>query len=134
LGRPEWTTDDRYATNAARLENREELERLIGEIMIEHPRDTWHERFREFGIAHAPIQTTDELVNHEQIKALAIICDAPGDTLRTVGSPLSFDGKRPAIQSAVGPIGKDNQELDELLHEAEPRPYRHISAMKEDIA
>jgi crotonobetainyl-CoA:carnitine CoA-transferase CaiB-like acyl-CoA transferase len=135
LERPEWATDDRFATNAARLEHRDELERLMGEIMIERPRAAWQERFREFGIANAPIQTTDELVDHEQTKALGIIAEVSGDSLRTVGSPVSFDGKRPSVRCAVGPIGRDNPELNELLGLRQAAPLETTcSEMKEDTA
>jgi hypothetical protein len=32
LGHPEWSTDDRFATNAGRLQNRAEIDWPIGEI------------------------------------------------------------------------------------------------------
>ncbi|MFT3660978.1 MAG: CoA transferase [Gordonia sp. (in: high G+C Gram-positive bacteria)] len=115
LGRSEWAADERFVTNQDRLRHRGELEELIGSVMIEHPRAYWQQRFSEFGVANAPIQTTDELVAHEQTKALGIIAPAPDDTLPIVGSPVSFDGRRPPAAAGVGEVGRDDDQLDAFL-------------------
>ena len=115
LGHPEWATDERFATNSSRLRNRREIDGLIGDVMIANTRDHWREHLQAYGIPVAPIQTTDELVAHEQTKALGIINPAPDDELPVVGIPLSFDGKRPPAPTSVRSIGHDNDELDELL-------------------
>ncbi|MEB2485995.1 CoA transferase [Burkholderia multivorans] len=115
LERPEWARDERFATNAARLRNRAEIDRLIGERLATESRATWQARLQAAGIPVAPIQTTAEVVAHAQTHALGIIEKPSDDEIGLVGLPLSFDGKRPPPLHAAHDIGADNASLDALL-------------------
>ncbi|KGC07276.1 coA-transferase III family protein [Burkholderia multivorans] len=115
LERPEWARDERFATNAARLRNRAEIDRLIGERLATDSRATWQARLQAAGIPVAPIQTTAEVVAHAQTHALGIIEKPSDDEIGLVGLPLSFDGKRPPPLHAAHDIGADNASLDALL-------------------
>ncbi|KVQ82634.1 acyl-CoA transferase [Burkholderia multivorans] len=115
LERPEWARDERFATNAARLRNRAEIDRLIGEQLATESRATWQARLQAAGIPVAPIQTTAEVVAHAQTHALGIIEKPSDDEIGLVGLPLSFDGKRPPPLHAAHEIGADNASLDALL-------------------
>lgn len=115
LGRPEWATDDRFATNAARLRNRAEIDRLIGERLARQPRAHWQTLLQTAGIPVAPIQTTAEVVAHEQTRALGIIGKPSDDELGVVGLPLSFDGRRPPPLHAAHDIGADDDKIGDVL-------------------
>ncbi|KWF68719.1 CaiB/BaiF CoA transferase family protein [Burkholderia pseudomultivorans] len=115
LERPEWARDERFATNAARLRNRAEIDRLIGGQLATESRATWQARLQAAGIPVAPIQTTAEVVAHAQTHALGIIEKPSDDEIGLVGLPLSFDGKRPPPLHAAHDIGADNVSLDALL-------------------
>ncbi|MFF1762920.1 CaiB/BaiF CoA transferase family protein [Streptomyces sp. NPDC058266] len=115
LERPEWATDDRFATNAGRLRNRSEIDRLIGERLAKESRAYWQQRLQASGIPVAPIQTTAEIIAHEQTRALGIIGKPSDDEIGVVGLPLSFDGKRPPPLPAARDIGADNDKIDEVL-------------------
>ena len=116
LDRPEWALDTRFATNAARLQNRTELDRLIGERLAQNSRDDWQARLQAAGIPVAPIQTTEEIVRNEQTQALGIIEKPSDDEIGIVGLPLSFDGKRPPALHAARHIGSDNELLESMLN------------------
>ncbi|MFI6572389.1 CaiB/BaiF CoA transferase family protein [Nocardia fluminea] len=115
LDRPEWASDDRFATNTARLANRAEIDRLIGERLAEHPREYWQKRLQDFGVPVAPVQTTAEMVAHEQTRALGIIGAPSEDEIGVVGLPLSFDGKRPPPLAAAQDIGGADDQLRDSL-------------------
>ncbi len=55
IGRPELITDPRFATNSARMENVEELDRLIQEWMSQHNLEEVVETFEAHDAALAPI-------------------------------------------------------------------------------
>ncbi|MDQ0382477.1 CaiB/BaiF CoA transferase family protein [Amycolatopsis thermophila] len=115
LDRPEWAGDPRFATNAARLANRAEIDRLIGERLATGTRAQWRHRLEAAGIPCAPVQTTAELVAHEQTRELGIIgAPEPGE-IGVVGLPLSFDGLRPPPLHAVREVGADNDLLGAVL-------------------
>lgn len=115
LDRPEWASDPKFATNAGRLENRDEIDRLIGERMATQNRAWWDEHLGRYGIATAPVQTTAELFHHEQTRALGMIAKPQEDEIETVQLPLSFDGKRPPALHAAPEIGDDDDALKRLL-------------------
>lgn len=126
VDRPEWASDERFATNMARLRNRAQIDGLIGERLAQHPRAHWQDRLSAAALPCAPIQTTEEVVRHEQTRALGIIDRASDDEIGLVGLPLSFNGKRPPPLAGAHEIGQDNPSLDELL--AAPRVRREALA------
>lgn len=119
LGAPEWAKDPRFATNDARLANRAEIDRLIGERLARETRAFWQEKLRAHGVACAPIQDVSEIFAHEQTRALGIVSQPPPGDLATVGVPLSFDGRRPPPLPPAPDLGQDNARLRALL-EARP--------------
>ncbi|MDA3644231.1 CoA transferase [Saccharopolyspora indica] len=115
LGRPEWAADERFTTNQARLRNRAEIDRLIGERLAGESSAHWQELLQEHGIPVAPVQSVADVVAHEQTRELDIIGKPAGDELGVVGLPLSFDGKRPPPLHPAHDIGADNDQLDAAL-------------------
>lgn len=118
LGSPQWAEDSEFATNAARLRNRETVDQMIEAKLVQHPRAYWQDALNQAGIACAPVQTTAEIYHHEQTKALHILAKPSEDEIALVGLPLSFDGTRPPPLHAVHETGQDNEELDMRLNPA----------------
>ena len=115
LGHPEWGTDPKFATNAGRLENRKEIDGLIGGVMKQHTREYWQKHFDGFGLPCAPVQTTAELYEHEQTKALGILGKTREDEIELAGMPLSFDRQRPPPLDSAPDIGQHDAQLRQLL-------------------
>jgi crotonobetainyl-CoA:carnitine CoA-transferase CaiB-like acyl-CoA transferase len=111
LGKPEWSEDERFATNRARLRNLTTLAVLMMEILRTQPRATWIERLEAVGVPAAPINTLPEALNEPQTRALGILQDVPGEDYKLTGSALSFDGVRPAIRSAAPRLGTETAEV-----------------------
>jgi len=111
LGHPEWATDPRFATNAARVENRDLTLGLVGDIMQTKPAAHWMERFGAVGIPCAPINDITTVSTDPQIEALGIVAAPPGTDLKLVGLPMSIDGKRPQPRSAAPLLGQHNADI-----------------------
>ncbi|UCE30328.1 MAG: CoA transferase [Burkholderiales bacterium] len=108
LGRPEWATDPRYATNADRYANKPEMLRLISEILATDTRERWAERLEAAGVPCAPINSIPEVYAHPQTAALGILQQPPGAPAPMVGLPISFGDARPAMRSVGPALGADN--------------------------
>lgn len=121
LDHPEWAVSPKFVTNNARLENRAEIEHLIGERLATQPRAYWTARLEMFGIPNAPVQTTAELCAHAQIAALGILVRPSEDEVALAGLPLSFDRQRPPPLHSARDIGHDNMRLQQLLRAQEKR-------------
>jgi len=108
LGHPEWAQDPRFATNAARAANKDEIIGLISDIMTQKPSAHWEERFEAIGIPCAPINDMAILHTDPQVAALGMLKPPPGMTLPLMGLPISFDGERPPVRHGAPALGADN--------------------------
>lgn len=111
LGHPEWATDPRFASNAARVAHKPELLAQIAEIMLTRSKGEWIDGLEAAGVPCAPINSLPEVVAQPQTAALGMIQQVPGEELSLVGLPLSFDGVRPEIRLAPPRIGEHNDEI-----------------------
>ena len=91
-GHPEWASDDRFATNAARVANREEMVRLISECIRRRPADEWFEKLEAAGIPAGPINTISQALADIQAQHRQMVRTMAG--LSVMGSPVRIDGDR----------------------------------------
>lgn len=66
LGRPGWATDPRFATNAGRIQHREELLTVMGEVLTSMTREEVVAVLEQHGIPVAPIRTIDEVLTSRE--------------------------------------------------------------------
>lgn len=111
LGHPEWATDPRFVSNAARVAHKAELLAPIAAILLTRSKGEWIDRLEAAGVPCAPINSLPEVVAQEQTAALGMIQRVPEGDLSLVGLPLSFDGVRPAIRRAPPGIGEHDDEI-----------------------
>ena len=111
LGKPEWTEDARYKTNADRVAHRDEMLAAVQATVSNAPRDTWVEKLRAAGVPSAPIQTIPEVLKTDQTDALEIMQNVPDTNLNLVGMPISFNGERPAMRMAPPTLGSANDDV-----------------------
>jgi formyl-CoA transferase len=81
IGRPELNIDERFATNAARLENVEELDGYIQEWMSQHNLADVMETFEREDAALAPIYDIAQIYTDPQYAARGTIIHVPDDEL-----------------------------------------------------
>jgi crotonobetainyl-CoA:carnitine CoA-transferase CaiB-like acyl-CoA transferase len=111
VGHPEWATDERFVTNAARVANKLALLALLEPIFLTCTKGEWVDLLEAGGVPCGPIHTLPEAVTQPQAKAIGIIQPLPGDDYDVVALPLSFDGQRPPIRRAPPRIGEHDAEV-----------------------
>ncbi|WP_444984658.1 CaiB/BaiF CoA transferase family protein [Halomonas mongoliensis] len=113
LGHPEWAEDPAYATNAARVGNREVLVPLIQAILMTRGRDEWLAELEARGIPAGPINTLTEVFDDPQVLHRGMRRTLRRGELEVpqVASPLRFDGE--SATSAVAPprLGQDSDAI-----------------------
>ncbi|MFC3285147.1 CaiB/BaiF CoA transferase family protein [Litchfieldella rifensis] len=116
LGRPEWASDPAYATNGARVANRERLVPLIAECLLCRERDTWLSAFEEQGIPAGPINTVSEALNDPQVRHRGMVASLQRDDIAIpqVANPLRFDGDSRTSPMPPPALGQDS---DSVLRE-----------------
>lgn len=109
LGRAEWKTDPRFATNRARLANRAELTGLLDEIFARAPRALWVERLTKADVPNSPILELDEAVASEQAAHLGSIAAIDDDdrAIHVVRSPIRSDAWPGEVPTPPPTVGRD---------------------------
>jgi crotonobetainyl-CoA:carnitine CoA-transferase CaiB-like acyl-CoA transferase len=87
-GVPELAAESSFATNPARVANRERLVGLLSELFLSRPRDWWIAGLETAGVPCGPISTLDEVFTNPQLLARGMVIEQDG--IRMVGNPLKF--------------------------------------------
>jgi crotonobetainyl-CoA:carnitine CoA-transferase CaiB-like acyl-CoA transferase len=129
--RPELVDDERFASNAARLANRDELDAIIGEWMGRHTLPEVLERFERHEAALAPVYDIAQIFEdpHYAARGAIVTVDDPdlGPTRvadvfpRLLGTPGAVRslGPRPGAdtQAVLAELGLDEARIRELAEE-----------------
>lgn len=121
LERPQWALDARFATNAARVENREMINGLIEEIIAEREVAEWVGRLEAAGVPTTRLQTVSEVLAHPQTQALQMLRPLPEGKMSLMSLPLRFDGERLPFRCGPPALGSGN----DILFPAEPSGTGH---------
>jgi len=110
--RPELVTDERFATNGSRVENRAILVPLLEEIFRTEVAEVWVERCRAASIPASVVQGVLEALRGEAGKPLVAVVEHPvAGTYETVLNPIRYDGERFPIRTAPPMLGEQTEAL-----------------------
>jgi crotonobetainyl-CoA:carnitine CoA-transferase CaiB-like acyl-CoA transferase len=73
VGHPEWITDERFATNPDRMQNRDELIGLLDAIFATEPREHWQTQLDSVGVPNSALLGLDEVLASEQVRHLGSV-------------------------------------------------------------
>ncbi len=111
LGIPEWAENSKFSTNDGRVQNRIELIQALQFIIGGKTTETWQARLDEFEVPNAPIQSVQDVIRHEQTKALGMLQSIPGMDTEVVTVPLMFNGMRNKIELKAPALGEHTHEV-----------------------
>jgi len=128
IGLPELVDDPRFATRSARLENVDELSRLISGRLAMRPSQEWLERFAAERVPVAPVLTVPEAVRQPVARLRDMVEEVPhpdaGDSLEFLGNPFKYEDSAflrypPAIGEHTAEVlselcGYDHERISEL--------------------
>ena len=117
LGCPQLATNELFATNSARVANREQLIALLTEHFLTRPQDEWLSMLSDEHIPCGPINNLAQVFEHPQIKhrQMQFSMQHPtADEVAMVANPVNFS-KTPIEYNQAPPVlGEHNDVLDEL--------------------
>ncbi|WP_265563522.1 CaiB/BaiF CoA transferase family protein [Sphingomicrobium arenosum] len=113
-GHPEWVSDERFATNAARVANREAIVAKVGAVIADAPAAHWMEKLLEAGIPAGPINSVSQALGDPQARhrgALQQRGEGALGEVPMVGSPIRLDGARADARLAPPALGEHTDEV-----------------------
>jgi crotonobetainyl-CoA:carnitine CoA-transferase CaiB-like acyl-CoA transferase len=111
LGRPELATDERYATNAVRVEHRDELVAALEDRFATHTAATWVERLTAAGVPCAPVRALDEVFAAPEAAAMVLRVADPRGELALVGDPIRVGGTVLGVRRPPPRLGEHTDEV-----------------------
>jgi crotonobetainyl-CoA:carnitine CoA-transferase CaiB-like acyl-CoA transferase len=122
-GHAEWASDRRFATNEARVANRDEIVRLVSAAIRDKRAAEWLDKLEISGIPAGPINSITQALADVQAQHRHMVRTIAGVPL--VGSPVRLDGDRadselppPALgehtEDVLAALGLDSQEVERL--------------------
>ena len=109
IGRPELGDDERFATNAARLEHREELGALLEGAFHAEPAAAWVQRLSAAGVPAGPINDIGEAFAFAQALGLDPVWEVDG--VRSVRSPIRLHDTPAMARRRPPALGEHDEEL-----------------------
>jgi succinate--hydroxymethylglutarate CoA-transferase len=117
IGRPEMSTDDRFNTNDGRVENRDELVRLINEHFSTKNLSEWLEIFEGSGLPYGAINDVSEALTHPQAEARNMVeeiddfTSATQGLLKTIAPAVKFGGMEMKARRNPPLLGEHTEEV-----------------------
>lgn len=130
-GCPELATDPRFATNGKRVENRDELKRLLDLVFAKRTKKEWGDLLDAAGVPNGPINDIAQVFTEPQVKArgVRIEVDHPvAGKLPMVASPMRFS--ETVLEHKVPPplLG---EHTDAVLRELLDKSAEEIARLRE---
>ena len=112
IERPELSTDARFATNRARLENRDALTEVLDQVFSQHPTEYWVERLSGKAPV-APVYDIAEALDNPFVHTIGMVQSAPHPAspgFRAISNPIKLDGAR-VTERVCAPLGADTEDI-----------------------
>jgi crotonobetainyl-CoA:carnitine CoA-transferase CaiB-like acyl-CoA transferase len=112
-GRPELARDQRFATNEARVEHRNEMAAIVAEIMRGKPSAFWLEAL-ERSVPCGPINTVAEVFADPQVQARGMRLELPhpiAGSVPSIANPIKYSETPLTFETAPPPLGAHTGEI-----------------------
>ena len=118
IGLDELAEHPDYATNKARVINRNFLVPRIAEEVLRLGAEELGRMLDAAGVPNAPLLTVDQVAHHPQTEAVDMLAPAIEGGPRLVGIPISFDGQRQRAPGSAPALGEHNGQVGRAAKKA----------------
>jgi len=118
LNRPDIELDPKFATNAERIRNREELESSLDHIFIEKPAGEWVDQLRAAGIPSSLVRNFGEVVDDPQSalrEMFPTLEHSKAGRHRVTGTPVKLKDSPGRVSTPAPLLGQDTRETLKTL-------------------
>jgi crotonobetainyl-CoA:carnitine CoA-transferase CaiB-like acyl-CoA transferase len=111
---PEVGLDPKYATNELRMQNSEELLKILEEAFRAKPTAYWQPRFEARGVLFGPVNTFSQILDHPHVQQSGLIAQVDHPLLGTIPQLAPTIGltKTPGSVNRPAPVlGADSADI-----------------------
>ena len=124
-------TDERFAKNAGRVQNRGVLVPLLNDVFAQKTTKEWVAILEQAGVPNGPINSIAEAFEEEQVKARGVKFDLPhpsGGSVPMIASPMKFSATPLELKTPPPTLG---QHTDAVLGEILGKDADAIKQLRE---
>jgi len=114
LGREDLVEDDRFATNADRVENRETLDAILEPEIAASDTATMLETFDEYGVPASDVRDMAQVFENPQVRARGMLQHVSHPTVGEIpmpGSPMQFSRTPTTVREPPPTLGEHTREV-----------------------
>lgn len=114
LGKPDWATDALFATNSARVSNRQSLISQMSSILQTRTTSAWIEALTGKGLPFAPINNIEQTFSHPQSVARGVTVEVEhprAGKIKLAAPAVVYDGKKMEVSRAPPVLGQHTLEV-----------------------
>ena len=113
LGLGGLANDPRFATNAHRMENLEELRTILSRRLQTAPAHRWLRRLEAANVPAGPVSSMAEALRHPQTVAREMVVTVPqgGEPVETLGAPVKMSDAPPAVDRGAPAPGEHTDDV-----------------------
>ncbi len=130
MGRPEFATDERYATSAGRVARRDEVNAIIAAWLATQPdRDTALAAMQAQHVPAAPVLTVEEAVAHPHLRGTGIVRSVTDPRIGAFdmpGVPIRFSEYPELLELQASDLGEDNEAVLTSVAGLSPADYAEL--------
>ncbi|MCZ4286830.1 CoA transferase [Marinobacter salarius] len=118
LEHPEWASDDRFATNRARVANRKELIPRLRQATVMRSTQEWVQILERSGVPCGPVNTLDQVFEDPQVLARGMKQSVQHPSLGdvpTVGNPIRLKLTPVSYRTAPPLLGEQSKQVLETI-------------------
>ncbi len=108
-GHPEWTSDERFSSNGARVAHRDAMVGLVADVIRGKPAADWLAQLEAAGIPAGPINRLTQALTDVQAQHRGMVRVMAG--MPVVGSPVRLDGNRTDSDLPPPALGQHTNEI-----------------------
>ena len=114
INKPEWIDDEKYSTNALRVNNRKQLIDQLSKLFATQNAGYWLEIFDKVGLPSGPINELDKVFENEQIKSREMQIELPhsiDNKVTLLNSPIKIPTSPTKTHKAPPTLGEHTEEI-----------------------
>ncbi|XP_014360902.2 succinate--hydroxymethylglutarate CoA-transferase [Papilio machaon] len=114
INKDDLINDERFIDNSMRVQNREELIKIISDVIVTKTKKEWAVIFKNASFPNGPVNTMKDVFEDEHVKAIELVKDLPhpdAGSVKVVGPPTVYSVGGNCARTAPPTLGQHTRDV-----------------------